>query len=169
MRAARLAVALVLLVIVQVSLFPHLRLLDAVPDLGLVFAVAVAYREGPEPGAITGFASGLAFDLFLETPLGLSALTYALTAYAVGVVQTGMLRSPTWIPPLLGAAAGIGGGLAFLGIGGLAGVDGLWTTRALAVVSAAALYDAVMAPFVFVLVNRLLGDGMGRPAGFPGA
>ena len=68
-------------------MFTHLRILGVVPDLGLVLAVAIAYRSGPEAGALTGFAAGLCYDLFLETPLGLSALSYALTAYAVGLLQ----------------------------------------------------------------------------------
>ena len=102
MRSWRLALVVVLVVIVQVTVMPHLRILGVVPDLGLVLAVAVVYRDGAEAGAITGFAAGLGYDLFLATPLGLSALVYALTAYAVGVLQTGMLRSPRWIPPLLG-------------------------------------------------------------------
>jgi rod shape-determining protein MreD len=164
MRTLRLAAAILALGIIQIAVFPHLRVADAVPDLGLVFAVAVAYREGPELGAMTGFFSGLWFDLFLETPLGLSALTYALTAYAVGVLQTGMMREPIWMPPLLGAASGFAGGLLFLAIGGLVGVDGLWTTHALAIVSAAALYDAVLAPIIFPLATRLLGDDDRRPA-----
>jgi rod shape-determining protein MreD len=153
MRAWRFALLVVLIVIVQVTVFPHLRILGVVPDLGLVLAVAVAYRYGPEAGALVGFAAGLGYDLFLETPLGMSALAYALTAYAVGVLQTGMMRSPWWIPPLLGGAAGFAGGLAFIGIGGLVGVDGMWTTRALEVVGLSALYDALIAPLVFLLVS----------------
>ena len=74
-----------LTVVVQVALFPHVRLAGRVPDLGLVLAVAVAFDHGPEAGAIVGFLAGLGFDLFLATPLGLTALAYALTAYAVGV------------------------------------------------------------------------------------
>ena len=108
-------------------MFPHLRILGVVPDLGLVLAVAIAYRSGPEAGALTGFAAGLCYDIFLETPLGLSALSYALTAYAIGVLAGGMLRSPRWIPPVLGAAGGLIGGLCFVGIGGLVGVPGMWT------------------------------------------
>ena len=43
--------------------------------------LAVAYEDGPETGAIFGFADGARMDLFLTTPLGLSALSYALTGY----------------------------------------------------------------------------------------
>jgi rod shape-determining protein MreD len=155
MRKWRLALLIVLVIIVQVTVFPHLRLFGVVPDLGLVLAVAVAYRYGPEAGAITGFAAGLGYDLFLETPLAMSALAYALTAYGVGVLQTGMFRSPRWIPPFLGGVAGIAGGLAFIGIGGLVGVSGMWTAHALTVVLLAAAYDALLAPLVFLLVNTV--------------
>jgi len=155
MRPWRLTAICVLLAIVQVAVFPHLRVLGVVPDLGLVFAALIAYRYGPEAGAVTGFALGLAYDLFLETPLGMSALAYACTAYAVGVLQTGMMRTPRWIPPVLGGLAGLAGGLAFIGIGGLAGVPDMWTTRALAVVGLAAIYDAIVAPFLYPLVNAV--------------
>ena len=38
-----------------------------------------------------------------ETPLGLSALAYALTAYSVGALQGGVLRTPKWFTPVIGA------------------------------------------------------------------
>ena len=135
-------------------MFTHLRILGVVPDLGLVLAVAVAYRSGPEAGALTGFAAGLCYDIFLETPLGLSALSYALTGYAIGLLAGGMFRSPRWIPPVLGAAGGLIGGLCFIGIGGLVAGAGTWTGRAIVVVVVSALYDALLAPFVFALVER---------------
>ena len=106
MRVGRVALLLVMTVIVQVALFPHLRLAGRVPDLGLVVAVAVAFDHGPEAGAIVGFLAGLGFDLFLETPLGLTALAYALTAYAVGVLQGGVLRTPRWFTPVIGVRGG---------------------------------------------------------------
>jgi rod shape-determining protein MreD len=113
MRTGRLVALVVLTVVVQVVLFPHVRLAGRVPDLGLILAVAVAFDHGPEEGAIVGFVAGLGFDLFLSTPLGLTGLAYALTAYAVGVVQGGMLRAPRWFTPVIGLVGGIAGGLLF--------------------------------------------------------
>jgi rod shape-determining protein MreD len=152
-RPGRLALLVVTLVIVQVTVVPHVRVLGVVPDLGLLLAVAVAYRFGPVAGALTGFAAGLAYDLFLETPLAMSALAYAVTAYAVGVLQFGIVGAARWMPPLLGLAAGLAGGFAFIAVGGLAGVPGMWTTHAVGVVALAACYDAVIAPLVFPLVK----------------
>jgi rod shape-determining protein MreD len=166
MRVSRVVVLLTLTVVLQVVLFPHVRLAGRAPDLGLVLAVAVAFDHGPEAGAIVGFLAGLGFDLFLSTPMGLTALAYALTAYAVGVLQGGMLRAPRWFTPVIGFLAGIAGGLLFVGIGLLAGVEGVHGDRAFATVVVAAVYDGLLAPFVFILVGALLHDPRERQAGW---
>jgi len=163
MRTLRLLLFLALIVIVQVTVFPHLRWLGVVPDLGLLVAVAVGYREGPEAGALVGFIAGLCYDLFLETPLGFSALAYALVGYGVGTLQAGMLRSPRWLPPFLGAAGGFVGGLVLLTIGTLVGVDAVKGTHGFVTISLAALYDMLLAPFVFFLVSKVLPER--RPTG----
>lgn len=154
-RILRLALLVVLTVLVQVAVMPHLAVAGVVPDLGLVLAVAVAYRLDPVTAACVGFATGLGVDLFLETPLGLSALTYSLTGYVAGVLLAGMLRPPRGVSVLLGFLAGIGGGLAFLAIGVVAGADVLLDVRSLVTVVEAALYDAAVAPLVFFVVGRI--------------
>lgn len=155
-RTARLVLVVAATVVLQVTVFPHLRLLGTVPDLGLVLTAAVAYREGPEAGALVGFATGLAYDLFLETPVGLSALSYALVGYGIGVMQSGLLRSPAWVAPVLGGLAGLVGGLLFASIGVISGSDHLLGWRTLATIASASTYDAFLAPMVFVLVGRLV-------------
>jgi rod shape-determining protein MreD len=157
-RLVRLAALIVFIVILQVAVFPHLRLFGVVPDLGLLLALAVGYQEGPELGAIAGFLSGFGYDLFLETPLGLSALTYAVVGYTIGVLESGMLRSPRWLPSVLGLLGGLAGGLFFIGIGVLAGVDAVKGTQGVRTIALAAVYDALLAPFVFFLVRRVLGS-----------
>jgi len=157
-RGWRLATLVVSAVVLQVAVLPSLRLLGVVPDLGLVLAVAVAYRSGPETGALVGFAAGLGYDLFLTTPLGLSALTYCLVAYAVGVLQSGLLRSPRLLGPMLGGGAGLAGGLLFVGLGIIFGVDVLRTASVFSVIARVALYDALVAVAVFPLVERVVGE-----------
>ena len=157
MRNVRLFLFLVVIVIIQVTLMPHLRIANVAPDLGLVVAIAVAFNLGPEAGAITGFVVGLGFDLFLSTPLGLNALVYALVGYGVGILQGGLLRSPRILPSLLALIGGLLGGLVLIGIGVLVGVDAVKGTHGVVTISIAALYDALLAPIVFVLVALLIG------------
>jgi rod shape-determining protein MreD len=157
-RTLRLGALLGLLVIVQTAVFPHVRLLGAVPDLGLLLALAVAYRDGPEAGLVTGFFAGLAYDLFLETPTGLCALSYSLTAYGAGVLQSGVLRAPRFLSPLLGGIGGLVAGTAFVAIGVLVGADVSFTWHTFGLIGASALYDALLAPLVFAATRRVLGQ-----------
>jgi rod shape-determining protein MreD len=157
MRSLRMFVLIVLVVLVQVTLFPHLRIAGVAPDLGLVVALAVGYRDGPEAGAVAGFVAGFGFDLFLETPLGLNALAYALVGYGVGIIEGGLLRSPRWLPSVLGVAGGLAGGLILIAIGVLAGVENVKGTHGVQTIAIAALYDAVLAPLVFFVLTRTVG------------
>jgi rod shape-determining protein MreD len=156
-RTVRLGALLILLVIVQAAVFPHLRLFGAVPDLGLLLALAVAYRDGPEAGLVTGFFAGLAYDLFLETPMGLCALSYSLTAYGAGVLQSGVLRAPRYMAPVLGGLGGLVAGTGFVVIGVLVGAEVSFTYDTFALIAASALYDALLAPLVFLITRRVLG------------
>jgi rod shape-determining protein MreD len=159
MRALRLAALIVIVVILQVAVFPHLRLFGVVPDLGLVVAIAVGYYDGPEAGATVGFCTGLGFDLFLDTPLGLYALAYALVGYGAGIIEGGLLRSPRWLPSILALLGGLAGGLILISIGVLAGVENVKGTQGVQTIAIAAVYDAILAPFVFFALAHTIGRG----------
>lgn len=149
MRRARLLLLVVAIVLLQTALFPHLRVDRVVPDLGLVATAAIAYSDGPDSGAIFGFFCGLMVDLFLQTPLGLSALAWGLTGETVGVLRSAVLRATWWMRPVLGLVAGLVGGTLFVVVGTLVGHETLWAVHSVRVVAEAAVYDAVLAPLVF--------------------
>lgn len=167
-RFVRLALFLLAIVLLQTTVMPYLRVGDVVPELALVATVAIAYRQGPELGAGFGFASGLATDLFLQTPLGLSALAFSLTGYLIGVLQGAMARTAWWVPPVLGGLGGLLGGLLFVGIGALVGQEQLWALRSLRIVALSALYDAVVAPLVFPVAGLAARSDRPRTAGATG-
>lgn len=78
--AAILALGLAL-VLLQVSVMPHLRLAEGIPDLVAPLVVMVAMLRGTLVGAVTGFGAGLLVEL--TAPIGtLGAL--ALLYLAVG-------------------------------------------------------------------------------------
>ena len=93
---ARVAAVVGLLALVQVAFVSQLRMGGVAPDLLLGVAVATAVVAGPDRGAIVGFAAGLAYDLFLDTPFGLSALTYSVVAYGTGLFQLPLAAHPRW-------------------------------------------------------------------------
>jgi rod shape-determining protein MreD len=154
----RLTLLVIVTVVLQTTLFPDLRFFGIAPDLGLVAAIAVAFCLGPERGALYGFCNGLVMDLFLQTPLGLSALSFALTGYAAGVVQSGLSRASRWFPLGFGGLGGLAGGLVFVVVGALAGEDQVLMFRTLQVLTVAAAYDALLAVGMFPVARWAAGS-----------
>lgn len=110
MNPLRLAVVILVALVLQVSLFARFSYDGARPDVMILLALAGGFAMGSERGAVVGFASGLAFDVVLTTPLGLSALVYTLVGYGIGAVGSTVIRSSSWIVPavaLVGSAAGM--------------------------------------------------------------
>ena len=108
--AVRTSFVLITLLTLQLGVLNDLALFGVQADLMLLAAIAAGIAAGPERGAAIGFASGLLYDLMLQTPFGLSALTYALMAYLVGGLQDSVLRASWWIPVATATAA------SFLGV-----------------------------------------------------
>src|SRR4029450_9677936 len=92
------ALVVVVALVAQIAIVADLRVVGAVGDLMLLVTVAAALTGGPDRGATYGFVCGLAFDLVLDSPFGLSALTYAVVGYGVGVVCGGLFRPTGWWP-----------------------------------------------------------------------
>ena len=80
----RLALVTLVLLVIQSTLMLSIRIHGVHPDLLWLVPITAAILDGPETGAIAGFWSGLAFDLILPTPFGLSALVGCILGYAVG-------------------------------------------------------------------------------------
>lgn len=155
-RAGMLTLLLVALV-AQTTFFPHVRVFGIVPDVMLLAVVAVAAREGSEVGVVFGFAAGVSIDLFLEVPLGLSALSYVIVGHAIGLFHRGFLRARWWLGPALGGSASLAAGLLFVLVGTILGQVHLLALRTVVVIPARALCDAILAIVVFPLTSRLLG------------
>lgn len=107
-RAKLIRAGLVLLaaLVIQITMLSDLRLLGALGDLMLALTVAAGLTGGADRGVTWGFATGVLYDLMLDTPFGLSALTYALVGYAVGLAGSALMRTSGWWPVGVAAVAG---------------------------------------------------------------
>jgi rod shape-determining protein MreD len=96
----RLAVVLLVAVLLQTAVAPHLRLLGAHPDFALIALVCVALVRGSETGAVFGFLTGMLTAIALMEPFGLSAFVFVLIGYFAGrYSETADL--PAGLAPLL--------------------------------------------------------------------
>lgn len=127
------------------------------PDLLVLLVLAIAYHDGPASGARAGFTAGLVGDLLSSAsgPVGVGALIVLLVGYGVGVLRPYL--SGTAMAGQLAVAAG-GTMIAVLGygfLGLLLDVAPADPILALQTAVTVGLYNAVLAPFVFVGVRRL--------------
>lgn len=104
---ARLLVMLLLTVVLQTTLAPHVRVLGATPGFALVATVCVGLLRGPEIGAVFGFLTGACVSFAAFGPLGLDSLVLVVVGYAAGLYgETADVRSGlTPIVVVLGGTA----------------------------------------------------------------
>lgn len=125
-------------------------------DALLLIAVAGGIVAGPERGAMIAFVAGIAADVFLQTPLGLSALAFCLVGFAVGTLQSSVVRSAWWIPPATTWVASAAGILLYAVLGALIGHPEFLEPRVLGVAAGVATANAVFAaPLVRIMAWAL--------------
>jgi rod shape-determining protein MreD len=133
-------------------------------DLLLALTVAAGLTGGPNKGAIVGFAAGLIFDIFLATPLGLSAFAYCLTGYLVGLVENALVRTAWWISILFTAGGVAFGTTLYVVVGELLGQSELFTEDYPKVIIVVSLYSALFAPLCVWAMRWAIGSSSPRPA-----
>ena len=116
---------------IQTTFCASHRISDVTPNVMLALAICSGIVAGPEAGALAGFFFGLAYDLTLATPLGLSALTFAVSAFVVAIVKDSItVDQAWWLTLLLGFAGSAGAILAYAVAGTMVGEHG-WIHRSL--------------------------------------
>ncbi len=137
-----------------------LRIGGAHPDLIIGLAVTAGLAGGiraREPSS--GSSSGLAIDLFLPTPFGLSALVGVAVGAAAGqLVAAGVDRTNRFFVPgvaVLGSAIGV---IMFAVLGALLGQPDMFTVGLGAVVGVVALVNGILAYALLWACNWAFGQ-----------
>ena len=148
LQSLRVRVGLVLAVtlFVHLTLLSRVRIQDVRPDALLLVALMAGLTAGPERGAVVGFCAGLLADLFLQSPFGLSALAYSLVGFAVGSLQSGILRATWWIPVVTAAGASAAGIVLFGVLGAMVGQPDFVSPRLALIAALVGFMNAALAP-----------------------
>jgi rod shape-determining protein MreD len=154
MRVNRILLSSALVVValvIQVSVLARLHLPGAVPDLLLLTVLGLAMVYGHVGGALVGFAAGLLADLAppADHAAGRYALVLCVTGYLAGLIkpENGRLKSATG-PMVVVVAAAIGSTLLYAGVGALVGDTAARHVGLAGLLTTAAVYDLLLAPFV---------------------
>ncbi len=159
MRSARVLVAgglVVMALVLQVAVFPHLAWEGIVPNVCLLVVVAAALVRGPAFAATLGFFAGLLLDL--APPADHVAGRWALALVVVGFVA-GLMRQDT--RPTAGTIVATVAASSFIGtsvyaLTGLVLGDAVGGAGELVqVILVALLWDVLLTPFVIPVVMRL--------------
>jgi len=154
-RTLAIAAVVITALLLQSTVFAQLRLLGVRPELLYLVTIVIALLEGPDEGAVVGFASGLAQDFMLNQPKGITALTLTLLGYGVGMVRQ-YIVSPSPLVPTVVVAAGTAVGVGFYEVVSfLLGTFDQPTTYAVRVALLTAAYNAVLTPILYPLLRRI--------------
>jgi rod shape-determining protein MreD len=143
----------------QTSAMAELRIFGVAPDLVLLLAVAGGLVAGPERGAPAAFVLGLAFDLVLQTPFGLSALAYSVAAFAIGYVQLSVLRAGRIFPMLAVAGASALAVVVYALAGIVFGLQRVIGVQLLPVLLVVPLVNGLLAPVALPVMRWVLLAG----------
>ena len=148
----KVPLAMLAVLLLQSSFLSKMNLGVVRPDAMLLLPITAGMLAGSERGAVVGFMAGVLSDLFLQTPMGLSALTYSVVGFGVGAMHTGVLRAAWWIGPLTAMVASAAGVVLFVVIGAVVGVANLFRPDLAIIIAGVALINAPLS----VGVTRLM-------------
>ncbi len=137
----------------QRTFLSEMKVFGVVLQIVLALAAAAGAGAGPERGAIGGFTLGLMYDLATGSPLGLTALVYALAGFVAGYVLT-LTPSPQWWLASIFTAIGAAVGETAVPVARtLIGQDGWFTSRLFTIVPVVSGFALLVSP-LFVPLGR---------------
>ena len=143
----RVVIVIMVVFLLQITLFAGLRIDGVAPELPLLLAILISLHVSAERSIVIGFVIGLAYDLALGTPLGLWALVCCLAAYPFGVASAHLDRTSGTGLWLLGGLLSAGGIMGFAVAGAMVGRTDL--LRGLGhIVIIATVFNLLLSPVV---------------------
>jgi rod shape-determining protein MreD len=140
----RVTFVIFVVLMVQSTIMLSLRIGGAHPDLLWLLPITAALLDGPETGAIVGFWAGLAFDLVLPTPFGLSALVGCLLGFATGSLTAAVDPRAAWLKPVAALTGSVAADMLFAVLGAIFGQQQMVQVDFLAVFAVVAVSSVVL-------------------------
>ena len=164
MTALRLVPVCLVVLLLQLTVFVEVRVAGVAPELPALVAVLAGLLAGPHRGSLVAFAVGLTWDVYLTTPLGLAAVSFALVAYALGGITEDLFhdsRTQTVMLATTGTAACV---TVYALLGEVLGQRGLLDDDLLKIVLVSSAMNALLSLAAAPAMRWALGSGRPRPS-----
>jgi rod shape-determining protein MreD len=148
----RTALVVLVVLLVQSTVMLSIRIDGVHPDILWLLPITAALLAGPETGALIGFWSGLAFDLVLPTPFGLSALVGCLVGFAMGTATAAVDTSAVWVKPVTALVGSVAADMLFAVFGAVFGQQQMVLVNFLTLFAVVSVSSVVLV----LPVNRLM-------------
>jgi rod shape-determining protein MreD len=160
----RALLLVVVTLLVQETIVLDLTVRGVHPDIMILLPVAAGIVAGPEEGALMGFVAGMAADLLLPTPFGLTALVGCLVGFAVGATTGSITREVWWFPAVVALAASVAWVMLYAVLGAVLGQGQFVQVDLVAVVLVVAVVNAILAAPAVRVTAWALGPSSGDQA-----
>jgi len=158
----RLGIVFVVALVIQLTVFVDVRIFGVAPELLALVAVVAAFFVGPERGPVIAFVAGLLWDVYLPTPLGVSAVIFAVVAYVVATLNEGLFHDTRG--QLVGVVA-VGSAASVIGyalLGAIVGEGGLISADLIVIALVVGASNAVLAPIAAPIMAWALAAEVDR-------
>jgi rod shape-determining protein MreD len=152
----RVAFVTFVVLMAQSTAIDAIRLGGVHPDIFWLLPITAALLDGPETGALVGFWAGLAFDLVLPTPFGLSALVGCMLGYTVGLATAAVDSRAAWLKPVAALIGSVGADMLFAVLGAVLGQEQMVRVHFPFLVAVVALSSVILV----LPVSRLMRWGL---------
>ncbi len=153
MTGVKMALVCLGALVLQLTVFVDVRFGSAAPELLALVAILAARVVGPDRGAVMAFLAGLLWDVYLPTPLGLAAVSFALCAYAIGSMESGMFHDTRFQAVLLAGVGTAAMVCIYALLGAVVGQDNLLTDDLIGIALRAAAANSGLAVLVDPIVR----------------
>lgn len=153
-----LGVFIIIANILQISLFPHLTVFGARPDLVLATVLAAGLAAGSGEGLAVGLVGSLLSDLLRGSFIGLSVPGKIILGYIVGFIPKRVYADNYIIPMAVTFGATLLDGLIFLAFGNSFGLIQPVAFSLREYIFPSAVYTTILSPVIFRALKNLYGD-----------
>ena len=156
---ARLVAIVIAGVLLQLSFFSGVHLLDTSPDILPALVVILGLLGGSMTGAVAGFSVGLLVDCLLVAPLGASSLVLLTVGYVAGIYRERFDLTSSLTPPLMCMGLTLFAEAAFAAVRLMLGIDAPISALVVRDMVVTSIYAFFLGIPIYLGVRRVL-----RPA-----